>query len=66
MQLAAVQDDIGKRRKILKLLEERLKVAKEDSSPVDATVGPDTISSLHGKKSTPISTSIAEAATNTA
>jgi hypothetical protein len=43
------------------LLEESLKVPKEESSPIDAIVVPDAISSLHGKKSTPE----AEAAANT-
>jgi transposase-like protein len=66
-QLASEQDGIGKRRKISKPREERLKkVPKEDSLPIDAIVVPDTISSLHGKKRTPIATAIAEAATNTA
>jgi hypothetical protein len=55
-QLAAVEDGTGKRRKTSKPREERLKVPNEDdSSPIEAIVGPDTISSLH-----------AEAATNTA
>jgi hypothetical protein len=67
-QLAAVsiQDGIGKRWKTSKTREERLKVPNEDSSPIDAIVVPDTISSLHGKKRTPIATAIAEAAINTA
>jgi hypothetical protein len=65
-QLAAVQDDIGKRRKASKLSKERLNAPKEDSSPIEVIVVPDTISSLHGKKRTPIATAIAEAATNTA
>jgi hypothetical protein len=63
----AVQDGIGKKRKASTLLEERLKEeSKEDSLPIDAIVGPDTISSLHRKKRTPITASIAEAANNTA
>jgi hypothetical protein len=61
-QLTAVQDGTGKRRKTSKPREERLKEPKEDSSPIEAFVVPDTISSLHGKKRTPI----AEADTNTA
>jgi hypothetical protein len=61
-QIAVAQDAIAKRRKTSKILEERLKVPKEDSLPVEAMVVPDTISSLHGKKRTPE----AEAATNTA
>jgi hypothetical protein len=58
-QLAAVQDGIGKRQRTSKLREETLNVPKEDSSPIDAIVVPDTITSLHGKKRTPT----AEAAT---
>jgi hypothetical protein len=54
-------DAMSKRRKTSKLLEERLKVPKEDSSPIDAIVVPDAISSLHGNLLTPE----AEAATNT-
>jgi hypothetical protein len=55
-QFAAVQDDIGKRRWAW----------NEDSSPIEAIFGPDTISSLRGKKRTPIAASIAEAGINTA
>jgi hypothetical protein len=66
-QLAAVQDDSGERRKESKRREERLKALKENSSPIEAIVVPDTISSsLYGKKRTPIATSRAEAAINTA
>jgi hypothetical protein len=52
-QLAAVQDGIGKRRKASKLREEWLSVPKEDSSPIEAIVGPDTISSLHANTALP-------------
>jgi hypothetical protein len=57
-QLALQRDAIAKKRKALPLSdialsEERPKVTKEDSSPINAVVGPDTISSLHGKKRTP-------------
>jgi hypothetical protein len=65
-QLAVQRDAIAKRRKALPLLEERPKVTNEDSSLTEAVVVSDTISSLHGKKRTPIATAIAEAATNTA
>jgi hypothetical protein len=61
-QLASVEDAVAKRRKTSKLLEESLKVPKENSSPIDAIVVPDAITSLHGEESTPE----AEAATNTA
>jgi predicted chitinase len=60
--LAGVQDAIAKRQKTSKRLEERLEAPKEDSSPIDAIVVPDAISSLHTKKRTPE----AEAGTNTA
>jgi hypothetical protein len=55
-QLAVQRDAIAKKRKALTLLEERPKGTKEDSSPTEAVVVPDTISSLHGKKRTPIAT----------
>jgi hypothetical protein len=53
-QLAAIHDGIGKRRKTSKLLEERLNVPKEDSSPIEAiaeaattnTAVPDVLTSL--------------------
>ena len=46
-QLAAVQDGIGKKRKASRPREERLKeVPTEDSSPIDAMVVPDTITSF--------------------
>jgi hypothetical protein len=46
--------------------ETNVNVPKEESSPVDAIVAPGTITSLHMKKRTPIATSLAESAINTA
>jgi hypothetical protein len=60
--LAGVQDTIAKRRKTSKLLKERLKVPKEDSSSIDAIVVPDATTSSHWEESIPE----AEAGTNTA
>jgi hypothetical protein len=65
-QLAAVQDGTGKRQMASKLGEEKLKVPKEESSPIDAIVAPETITSLHGKKRTLIATAVAKDAINTA
>jgi hypothetical protein len=70
-QLAVQRDAIAKRRKASPLLEDRLiETKEEDSSPINAVVGPDTINSLHGNEEciTPIATAVAEAeaATNTA
>jgi hypothetical protein len=67
-QLAAVavQDGAEKRQRASKIQEEKLKAPKEESSPVDEVVAPETITSLHRKKQlTPIATSIAEAPINT-
>jgi hypothetical protein len=60
-----VQDVMSQRRKTSKLLEESLKVPKENSSPIDAIVVPDAITSLHERKKRAPEAE-AEAATNTA
>jgi hypothetical protein len=65
-QVAVQPDAIAKRRKASPLVEDKLMVKKEDSSPINAVVGPDAISTLHGEERTPVATAVAEAATNTA